>query len=425
MKTIYRRDFIKLMGISTASVAASSFVQAAGGSAAPRVVVVGSGFAGSTAAKYLRLWSDNTVDVTVVDPSTAHVSCVMSNLVVNRQLSMSDITFEHAMLTQKYGVKFINSTVTGVDSGFDSKLVTLANGETLACDFVVLAPGIAFDSIPGLDSSLIPHAWVAGPQTELLRDQLQDMPAGGTFVMTVPKAPYRCPPGPYERACVVADILKNKGGGKVIVLDMNDKIIVEEHMFSTAFSEIYGDIVEYLPGVSIDEVDSHNRIIDTSEGIFAADVLNVIPTHRAGKIISDLGFNTVAGRWADVNPISYELNSDTGIYVIGDSGGTSQPKSGHMANSQAKVCADAILRVVAGLPVDSLERLANITTNSACYSPITSTTATWLTAGFAYDQNDQKMKVIPASLGQAELHSVDHYKDMFSWAENLFENTFM
>lgn len=428
MNNFNRRDFIKLMGISTAAVATPSLLKTASANAGltPRVVVVGSGFAGSTVAKHLRLWSNNVIDVTVVDPKNAHVSCVMSNLVVNKQLNMSDITFQHAILNEKYGVNFIQSSVSGINHDGPVKQVFLENGQALTCEYVVLAPGISFDEIPGLDSAKVPHAWVAGPQTELLRDQMMDISAGGTFVMTIPKAPYRCPPGPYERACVIADMMKKKGGGKVIVLDLNPKIIVEEHMFSNAFSEIYGGIVEYKPNIEIDAVDSNNKIVYTkNHGEFKADVLNVIPTHRAGKIITDLGFNTVAGRWADVNPISYELNDTPDVFVLGDSSGTNQPKSGHMANSQAKICADAIIRKIANTPLDSDERLDNITTNSACYSPITSTTATWLTAGFAYNRVEEKMKAIPASLGQAELHHVDHYKDMFSWSQNLFENTFM
>ena len=428
MNHLNRRNFVKLMGISAASVATPSLLKAAVGSVSPRVVVVGSGFAGSAVAKHLRPWSGNAIDVTVVDPKASHTSCVMSNLVVNGRLNISDITFNHAILNQKYGVKFIQGTVTGVASGINNKVVYLSKGDsfdTLHCDYVVLAPGIAFDDIPGLDHNKTPHAWIAGPQTELLRDQLQAIPAGGTFVMTVPKKPFRCPPGPYERACVVADIMKRKGGGKVIVLDLNSKIIVEEHMFSTAFNGIYGDIVDYRPNVQINSVDSGNLTINTNIGTFKADVLNVIPTHRSGKIITDLGFNTVSERWANVDPISYELNGEPGIFVIGDSSGTNQPKSGHMANSQAKVCADAIIRMIASQPIDTGERLSNLTTNSACYSPITYSTATWLTAGFAYDQDSKMMKAIPASLGEAELHNKDHFKDMFSWAENLFENTFL
>lgn len=427
MNNFNRRDFIKLMGISTAAVATPSLIKtaSANGGLSPRVVVVGSGFAGSTVAKHLRLWSNHVVDVTVVDPNASHVSCVMSNLVVNEQLSMSDITFQHAILNEKYGVNFIQSSVSSINYDTAEKQVFLENGQVLTCDYIVLAPGISFDDIPGLDNEKVPHAWVAGPQTELLRDQMKTISGGDTFVMTIPKAPFRCPPGPYERACVIADMMKKKGGGKVIVLDLNPKIIVEEHMFSNAFSEIYGGIVEYKPNIEISAVDSDNLIVYTNQGQFKADVLNVIPTNRAGKIITDLGFNTVADRWADVNPISYELNNTPDVFVIGDSSGTSQPKSGHMANSQAKVCADAIIRKIANRPLDSEERLANLTTNSACYSPITSTTATWLTAGFLYNKDEHRMKAIPASLGQAELHHVDHYKDMFSWSKNLFENTFM
>jgi len=429
MNNFNRRDFIKLMGISAASVATPSLLKAATGNVAPRVVVVGSGFAGSTVAKYLRLWSGNMIDVIVIDPKTSHVSCVMSNLVVNGKLNMSDITFDHSVLSDNYGVQFIKGMVTGVGPDAEGGKVVSYNtgpGTTIKqkkCDYVVLAPGIAMDEIPGWDQNIAPHAWIAGEQTTLLKSQLEAIPAGGTVVMTVPKAPYRCPPGPYERACVIADIMKRKGGGRVVVLDMNSKIIVEEHMFSTAFSDIYADIVEYIPNVIVERVDG--LTIKTTTDSYTADVLNVIPTHKAGKIITELGYASINESWADVNPISYELKSDKGIFVIGDSSGTNQPKSGHMANSQAKVCADAIIRMIANQPIDDLQRLSNLTTNSACYSPITFNTATWLTAGFAYDQDLEKMVAIKKSLGQAEMHSIDHYQDMFSWSQNLFENSFM
>jgi sulfide dehydrogenase [flavocytochrome c] flavoprotein chain len=437
MNTINRRDFIKLMGITTAAVATPTLGRAAGGSMAPQVVVVGHGFAGSTVAKYLRMWSNQSIDVTVVDPNASHVSCVMSNLVVNGRLGLSDITFEHALLQQQYGVQFIQDTVIGVEN---NSVLLASGGEPLAYDYLVLAPGIGFeiDDYADLDFAQTPHAWIAGEQTTILKQQLDAVSAGGTVVMTVPKAPYRCPPGPYERACVIADMMKRKGaegqGGKVVVLDMNPKIIVEEHMFSTAFNGIYGNIIQYIPNVtSIDDVHSASKTITfTENGVsqqLNADVLNFIPVQKAGKIIEDLELNTVDDRWADINPVSYELNAGGDIFVIGDSSGganvSKQPKSGHMANSQAKVCADAIIRKIAGQDLYATERISNITTNSACYSPITLNTATWLTAGFYYDIGLGKMLPVQASLGQAELHSNDHYEDMFEWSGALLSDTFM
>ncbi len=426
MNNFNRRDFIKLMGITAASVATPSLVKAASGTVSPRVAVVGSGFAGSTVAKYLRLWSGNMIDVVVIDPKAAHVSCVMSNLVINGKLNLSDITFQHSLLAQKYGVSFKQGEVVDVRTDLDGKTVSYLQDDKLIddkFDYVILAPGIGMDHIPGWDQNIAPHAWIAGPQTELLKSQVAKLSAGDSIVMTVPKAPYRCPPGPYERACVLADIMKKKGGGRVVVLDMNPKIIVEEHMFSTAFADLYGGIVEYYPNVLIGSVNGLS--IHTSEGTFTGNVLNIIPTHKAGKIVQQLGYATVANSWADVDPISYELRNEPGVFVIGDSGGTNQPKSGHMANSQAKVCADAIIRMIANEPINTTERLSNITTNSACYSPISNNTATWLTAGYAYDMDDEKMKLVPASFGQAEKHSMNHYQDMFTWSRNLFENTFM
>ncbi len=417
MNNFNRREFLKLMGITTAAVATPSLLKAATGNMPARVVVVGSGFAGSTVAKHLRLWSDNTIDVTVVDPNPAHVSCVMSNLVVNGQLTMSDITFEHVLLQELYGINFIQGVVTGVISGVGGKTVQLANGNNLQCDYVVLAPGINMDNISGLDHAKVPHAWIAGPQTALLRDQLAAMPAGGTFVMTVPKVPYRCPPGPYERACIVADLVKQKGGGSVVVLDMNDKIVVEEHMFSTAFNETYNGIVDYRSGVTIQAVNSDELSIQTSEGLFNADVLNVIPPHRAGKIISDLGFNTLNNRWADVNPISYELNQEPGIFVIGDSGGTNQPKSGHMANSQAKVCAAAIIDLLADRAPEQEPVI-----NNTCYSFVDQQQAMHVAAVHRYDKNTKLMKAMPGG-GLSEHESIKEGEYAKAWAENIWQDS--
>lgn len=385
----------------------------------PHVVVVGGGFGGATAAKYLRHWSGGSVDVTLVETRPAHVSSILSNLVLNGRSTTRSLTFGYERLESRYGVRVVQGYVKKVDAAARSVVTT--DGQTLRYDRLVLSPGIGFQKAPGHVFNKVPHAWKAGFQTDLLRRQLLAMPDDGVFVMTVPPVPYRCPPGPYERACVVADFIKrNKPGGRVVVLDANAQIVAERHTFSTAFEGIYGDVIDYRPGVNVDEVDSTGRRLFTSGGVFDADVLNVIPRHKAPALLQRTGLlNDPTRRWAGVDPLSYESTAEPFIHVIGDAQATGQPKAGHIANSEAKVCADAILRSFDGVAPDP-----EPVTNSACFSPITFDTASWLTAVFRYDQETGSMKVVPESSGEARRPSRDSYEKMFAWSENLFADTF-
>lgn len=415
MANLNRRQFLQTLGLASAAVATVTFpsiVKSA--SARPHVVVVGGGFAGATAAKYLRYWS-NAVDVTLVEPNTTYYSPILSNLVLNNQRNLSQISFNYNTLASKYGVSVKNDWVDSINAPNQS--VQLRGGTTLNYDRLIIAPGIQFMDVPGLDSNKVPHAWQAGAQTTLLQQQLAAMPAGGTFVMTIPAAPYRCPPGPYERACVVADWLRtNKPGSKVVVLDANAAIVVEPAIFGAAFAN-YG--VQYVPNATLTSVDSDQRIAKTSLGDYKADVLNVIPPQSAGSIILNSGLANIGGRWAGVNPLSYESTAVPNIHIIGDSQGTGQPKAGHIANAEAKVCADAIIRLLAGG-----QPYAAPVTNSACYSPISATTASWLTAVYAYDQTSGTMKLVPESFGAAAAPSNKYYNRMFDWTTNLFNDTF-
>lgn len=411
-----RRHFLKALGLGAGVIGASGIVRAA--PAKPHVIVVGGGFAGATAAKYLRHWS-TAVDVTLIEPNANYYSPILSNLVLNGERSLSQLSFGYTTLAQQYGINVIQDRVGAIDSV--NHTVTLASGGILDYDRLILAPGIDFMSVPGLDSNLIPHAWQSGPQIQQLQQQLASMPAGGTFVMTIPKAPYRCPPGPYERACVVADYLKrNNPSAKLIVLDANAGIIVEEETFNHAFTVTYAGIVEYLPDSSLEAVDSAQRIATTNYGEYAADVLNVIPPHQAGSLIHKAGLaNDASGRWAMVNPLSYESTAAADIHVIGDSQATGQPKAGHIGNAEAKVCADAVLRLVAGG-----QPYASPMTNSACYSPISLDTASWLTAVFAYNPASGAMELVPQSFGASQGASRENYRKMFDWADSLFGDTF-
>lgn len=418
MNELSRRQFLKNLSLGLGAAALPiSMTQAA--VVRPRVLVIGGGFAGATAAKYLRLWSNNTVDVSLIEPNAIYYSPILSNLVLNGQRQIAQLGFKYDTLAQKYGIQILRSTAIALNSA--SRTVKLVNGQTLGYERLILAPGVQFKAITGLNSNKVLHAWKSGNQVQQLRQQLQAMPAGGSFVMSIPKAPYRCPPGPYERACVVADYLKrNKPGSKVIVLDSNPDITVERDTFNHAFTQTYAGIVQYVPNTLLQAVDSIKKVAITSFGDYRADVLNVIPPHQAGSIVKNHGLaNSSSGDWANVNPLSYESTAVQGIHIIGDSQGTGQPKAGHIANAEAKICADAVLRLLSGA-----QPFQAPITNSACYSPISANTASWLTAAFAYDPASQSMQLIPASFGASSGASTSNYRKMFDWANSLFGDTF-
>lgn len=421
-----RRRFLQAFGAAAAVAATPTIVRAA---TPPRVVVIGGGFAGATAAKYLRMWSDHTIDVTLVDPNAGHTSCVLSNLVLNRRISLQELKMSYGSLSSFYGVKVIQDRATAVNGSV--KRVQLDGGDTLTYDHLVIATGIDFKMLSDLDFDVTPHAWIAGPQTNLLASKVNSLGPKSTFIMTIPPKPYRCPPGPYERACLVADILKRKGydsgDAKVIVLDANPSIQAERKTFDSAFTGLYRNIVEYIPNATLNGVDSANGRVDTSLGEYVGDVVNIIPQQQAMSFVRDSGL-TGDGVWAGVDPLTYasiESGFD-GVHIIGDSQGTGQPKSAHMANSQAKICADAIIRMLAGVDVSfetgDPDRWKNITTNSACYSPITYDQASWLTANYRYNAGTGQMEGV--HVGEAERWSRENYKEMFAWASNLFTDSF-
>lgn len=419
MNTIFsRRDFIKFLGISAVFTFTPNIAKAA---SIPHIVVVGGGFAGATCAKYLKMWGGSTVDVTIIETNSTYVSPILSNLVLNGQKNTSALSFDYVNYANKYSINIINKSVSDVNS--TKKTVTLDDSTVLDYDKLVLAPGIDFIKTNDYDIDEVPHAWQAREQITLLKTKIDSMVDGDDFVMSIPKAPFRCPPGPYERACVIADYLKNTKGfsnSQVIVLDENPKIIVEENTFSTAFNT-YG--VDYRPNSVVTNVNSDTKVISYTENnisseVVSGKVLNVIPNQKAAPIIFTVGVNS--GNWAPINPLSYESTIKDDIHIIGDSQGTGQPKAGHIGNSEAKICADAILRTLNGLSPDSSPK-----TNSACYSPTSKTEASWLTAVYKYDANTNSMvsantAVYPA----AGSPSSSNYNKMFDWAGNLFADTF-
>jgi len=389
-----------------------------------RVIVVGGGMAGLAAAKYLRLWGGSGVQVTLIERNPSYTSNILSNLVLTGQRTLSSLVYSYATVRQNYGVDIRQGNVVGIDPV--RKRVTLADSSTLDYDRLIVAPGVVFDVLPGLETaaarSRVVHAWQAGPETTTLRNQLLAMPAGGTFVMTIPASPYRCPPGPYERACVVADWLKrNKPGSKVIVLDANPFIQAERHTFETAFAGLFKGVVEYVPNAGVNSIDATQpRIaVNSQMGTVFGDVVNAIPPQRAGKVVLDNGLAPAGGRWAGVKAATFESTVAAGVHVIGDSCSAGIPKAGHIGNQEGKTAADAIVRAFRGLAPDT-----DVVVNSACYSPITASTASWLTAVYQYDASVGGYKIVGGAPSEAASPTSDGYSQMNKWFATLMGETF-
>lgn len=421
-----RRTFLTNIGLTTAgALLLNKSFAGASGAVAARVVVVGGGMAGTTVSKYLKLWGHNSVDVTLVEPNATYISNIFSNMVLTGERTLQQLSFNYNTLTRKYGVNFRNASVTVIDP--ISKTVSLSNGTSLSYDHLVLAPGIDFDPLPisGSDANKakIVHAWKAGTQTTTLQQQIQSMTRKDTFILTIPPKPYRCPPGPYERACVVADYLKRvKGGGKVIILDANTGIQAEPQNFTTAFNVTHKDVITYVPNAILSNIDADTGMVYTSAGNFNGKVINAIPYHKAGNLITQSGIglaNSADGKWAAVDMLNYESTAVPFVHVLGDSSSTTQPKAGHIANAEAKVCADAILQSIKGNNINQ-----SPITNSACFTPITNTTASWLSVVFRYDPLTKTM--VPTGNGITESNRADseNYEDMLKWFDNLMADTF-
>lgn len=390
-----------------------------------KVVVIGGGMAGTTVAKFLRLWGGADVKVTLVEPNATYYSNIFSNMVITGERTLSQLAYTYATLKSKYGVVVQNQSVTIIDPG--QKKVTLSNGVQLPYDRLVVAPGIEFDPLPitGTPTAIskVVHAWKAGQQTISLRNQVQSMTNKDTYILTIPLAPYRCPPGPYERACVVADYLKRvKGGGKVIVLDANANILAEPENFSHAFNVTHKNVITYVPAAGLTSINADTHTVVTTAGTFRGRVINAIPTQKAGNLItqSGIGLNNAGnGKWAGVNVLSYESTAVPNIHVIGDSSSTTQPKAGHIANAEAKVCAAAIIQLLKGEAINQTP-----VTNSACFTPITNTTASSLSVVFKYDPGTGTMVPTGNGVTESDGASSEYYEDMLKWFNNLMADTF-
>ena len=368
MKKINRRNFAKIIG--SAGLASTLGMPSLVFGASKKVVVVGGGFGGATAAKYLRKL-DSSIDVTLVEPNPTYYTCPFSNTVLGGIKDMSEIAHGYGAMKNKHGVRVIHAKAKNVNS--NSKTVTLDNGRTLDFDRAIVSPGVdlRFDSMEGYsqtDTDKMPHSWKAGPQTALLRRQLENMRNGGTVLICPPGNPFRCPPGPYERTSLIAHYLKtHKPKSKIIILDAKEKFS-KQSLFMSGWDLHYGDLIEWRAGTAggkISRVDPQNMRVETEFGMEKGDVINFIPAQHAGKVARDSGLTNKKG-WCPVNQVTFESTLQPGIHVIGDASiAGKMPKSGFSANSQGKVAAAAIVSELAGQePIEP--SYAN-----TCYSLIT------------------------------------------------------
>ncbi|MBI2312016.1 MAG: FAD-dependent oxidoreductase [Betaproteobacteria bacterium] len=422
--TLNRRDFVKLLGAGAAVSAASLY----GCAATPtrtigRVVVVGGGYAGATAAKYIRLWEPG-IEVILVEPNANFVSCPFSNRVLGGSMKIEELTVSYDKLQSVRGVKLVRDEVTAVDA--DKRVVRLAKGDALSYDRLILAPGIDFmyETIPGLNNAAaqerVLHSWKAGPQTVALRKQLEAMRDGGVYAIHIPKAPYRCPPGPYERATQVAFYLKNaKPKSKILILDANEDIQSKKGLFTKAWNEKYPGIVEYRPNSELLDVDARANTAKLLGGDVKADVLNVVPPQRAGKVAQGAKLTNINARFCGVDFLTYESTVAKGIHVLGDSiqAAPGMPKSGHMANQQAKICADAVIAVMTGRPVNDEPMISN-----TCYSWISDREVVHVASVHKYDKEKKTMVTVPGAGGLSPAPSVKEGAFAMGWAESIWSD---
>lgn len=416
-----RREFLKTAGALTAGTAAfgSAFASTptkAGG----HVVIVGGGYGGATAAKYLRMWSNGSVKVTLVERNAQFISCPISNLVIGGMKQLEDITVSYDNLRKRWGVDVITDEVVGLDPA--KREIRLGGGKTLSYDRAVVSPGVDFmpERIEGLagNEELVPHAWKAGPQTLLLRRQLEAMPDGGVYAMHIPTAPYRCPPGPYERACVIAHYFKqHKPRSKVMVFDGNPDIQSKKGLFMKAWEDHYKDIIEYHPNSRLMSVDAKARSAELEFGDIKADVLNVIPPMRAGRLADFLGVDLANERWVDVDFRTMEVKGAPGIHVLGDAtlSAPVMPKSGHMANQHAKVAAAAIIEMLAGREPNPSPLVMN-----TCYSFVDDKNVVHVASVHQWSIEQKTFLAVPGSGGVSAVASELEGRHAMAWAKNIW-----
>ncbi|WP_439517468.1 FCSD flavin-binding domain-containing protein [Hydrogenophaga sp.] len=421
-----RRQFVQTLGAGSAVAGLGLLSGCATRGSGARVIVVGGGYGGATAAKYVRMFSDHSIDVTLIEPNAAFVSCPISNLVLGGHKTMADITTPYDNLSKRHGVKVVRDMVASIDPA--KRTVKLAGGSELAYDRLILSPGIDFmmDSLPGMAKAgaadKVLHAWKAGPQTLALRRQLEAMPDGGVYALSIPLAPYRCPPGPYERACMVASYFKvAKPKSKVVIFDANDDITSKKGLFMKAWDDHYKGLIEYRPKHKLVDVDAATNTLKFEfNDDFKAGVANVLPNQRAGDIAVKTGLATANGRWCEVDFLTFESKAHKNIHVLGDAIQVAplMPKSGHMANQHGKTCAAAVVSLLQGKEAPSLPIYAN-----TCYSFVTATDVVHVASVHRYDATQKTMLTVPGSGGLSASATALEGEYAMAWARNIWADT--
>ncbi|MSQ53709.1 MAG: flavocytochrome C [Betaproteobacteria bacterium] len=424
-----RRQFIKAGGAAVIGTAASSILP--GCASTPeirkpigRVMIIGAGYGGQTAAKYLRMWSGGNIEVMLVDREPTFISCPMSNLVIGGSRTLAEITRSRNKL-RDYGVQLLTDEVTAVDHA--KKIVKFKDRYAdMDYDRLIVSPGIdfMFEALPGMKGAdaqnQVLHAWKAGPQTVALRKQLESMPANGTFVLSIPLAPYRCPPGPYERVCQVAHYLKQaKPKARIIVLDANENIVSKGPLFRAAWEQLYKGMIEYRPNSEVKDVDAGGRAVKTDFDSIKGDVLNVLPPMRAADIARSTGLINANNRWCGVDWLSMESTAVAGIHVLGDAtlSAPAMPKSGHMANQHGKLAAAAIVEIMNGRQPSQTPVIAN-----TCYSFVSDKEVIHVASVHQYDPKQKTLVAVPGSGGVSAQRSEVEGAYGWAWAQNIWSD---
>lgn len=421
-----RRQFVQTLGAGSAVAGLGLLGGCAAGGSGAKVVVVGGGYAGATAAKYVRMFSNYGIDVTMVEPNPSFISCPISNLVIQGSKTIADITTPYDNLAKRHGVKLVRDMVASIDP--EKRMVKLASGGELPYDRLIVSPGIDFmwETLPGMASQAakdkVLHAWKAGAQTVALRKQLEAMPDGGVYALSIPLAPYRCPPGPYERACMVANYFKKaKPKSKVVIFDANDDIQSKKGLFMKAWDEHYKGIIEYRPKHRVTDVDAATNTLKFEfNDDFKAAVANVVPSMRAGDIAVKTGLATANKRWCEVDFLTFESKAAKNIHVLGDAIqiAPGMPKSGHMANQHGKTCAAAVVSLLQGKEPPALPIYAN-----TCYSFVTDEDVVHVASVHRYDAEKKTMLTVPGSGGVSSAASELEGRYALAWARNIWADT--
>lgn len=415
-----RRTFV---GAVAATTLAAPMVRAAG-HGAPRVVVVGGGAGGATAARYIAKDSEGAIDVTLIEPSRRYYTCFFSNLYIGGFKEMDELGHGYGNLASAYGINVVHDWAVGVDR--DAKTVTLAGGASLPYDKLILSPGIDFveGSVAGWDinaQDAMPHAYKGGTQAELLKAQIMAMPEGGVYMMVAPPNPYRCPPGPYERVSMVAHYLKNNNPtAKIIIADPKEKFS-KQGLFEEGWNTHYSGMIDRIGGEfggGNVTVDADAMTVDVDGEVFNVDACNVIPGMKAGRIAELAGVTD--GNWAPVNAVDMSTKADSDVYVLGDASQQGDmPKSGYSANSQAKVCANAVRGALTG------SRVFPAKFSNTCWSLIE--TNDGVKVGATYEATDEKIAKVDGFISEtgetAEVRKAT-YEESEGWYTGITSDMF-